>query len=124
MISNVCPLQVSSNEDLSLKILTDASMSNRTRKRERFPIGEWSRPVKNKRDILVQANESLQNIQNQVDYANDKYEKLKESNAILEGKVNDLIRKVIFTIEFNKVYTLLFLYCYSVFLWHNSIPKF
>lgn len=70
-------------------------MSNRTRKRERFPIGEWSRQVKNKRDILVQANESLQNIQNQVDYANDKYEKLKESNAILEGKVNDLKSKVI-----------------------------
>ena len=83
-------------------------MSNRTRKRERFPIGEWSRQVKNKRDILVQTNESLQNIQNQVDYANGKYEKLKESNAILEGKVNDLKRKVIFTIEFNKVYTLLF----------------
>ena len=62
-------------------------MNNRTTKRERFPIGKWSRQVKNKRNILVQANESLQNIENQVDYANDTYEKLKESNAILEGKV-------------------------------------
>ena len=38
----------------------------------------------------MQANESLQNIQNQFDYANDKYEKLMKNNAILEGKVNDL----------------------------------
>ena len=53
-------------------------------------IKEWSRQVKNKREVIVQANESLQNIQNQFNYANDKYEKLTKNNAILEGKVNDL----------------------------------
>ena len=35
-------------------------MANRKRKRERFPIGEWSREVKSKREVLVQSNQSIQ----------------------------------------------------------------
>jgi hypothetical protein len=42
-------------------------MANRKRKRERFPIGEWSRQVKSKREVLVQSNQSIQHIQSEID---------------------------------------------------------
>ena len=62
-------------------------MANRIRKRERFPIGEWAREIKDKRNILLQANESIQNMQHEIDVAKNSYENLK-------GKVNELKRKV------------------------------
>lgn len=63
-------------------------------KRERFPIGEWSRQVKDKGNALLQTNESIQNIQSQIDITCDSYEKLKGETAVLEGKINELKRKV------------------------------
>ncbi len=73
-------------------------MANRKRKRERFPIGEWSREVKSKREVLVQSNQSIQNIQSEIDNVGDTYKKLKDDNAILESKVSELKRKVIYKI--------------------------
>lgn len=69
-------------------------MANRKRKRERFPIGEWSRQVKSKREVLVQANQSLQNIQSEIADVSNSYEKLKNDQILLEGKVSELKRKV------------------------------
>ena len=62
-------------------------MANRIRKRERFPIGEWACEIKDKRNVLLQANESIQNIQHEIDVA-------KNSDENLKGKVNELKRKV------------------------------
>ncbi len=73
-------------------------MANRKRKRERFPIGEWSRQVKSKREVLVQSNQSIQNIQSETDNVGDTYKKLKDDNTILESKVSELKRKVIYKI--------------------------
>ena len=73
-------------------------MANRKRKREKFPIGEWSRQVKSKREVLVQSNQSIQNIQSETDNVGDTYKKLKDDNAILESKVSELKRKVIYKI--------------------------
>ena len=73
-------------------------MANRKRKWERFPIGEWSRQVKCKREVLVQSNQSIQNIQSEIDNVGDTYKKLKDDNAILESKVSELKRKVIYKI--------------------------
>jgi hypothetical protein len=50
-------------------------MDNCKRKRERFPIGEWSRQVKSKREVLVQSNQSIQNIQSEIDNVGPTYEK-------------------------------------------------
>lgn len=51
-------------------------------KRERFPIGEWSRQVKDKGNALLQTNESIQNIQSEIDITSDSYEKLKGGTAV------------------------------------------
>ena len=69
-------------------------MANPIRKKERFPIGKWSREVNERRNVLVQANESMRSIQNEINIANGNYEKLKEENAVIEGKVIELKRKV------------------------------
>ncbi len=69
-------------------------MANPIRKKERFPIGKCSREVNERRNVLVQANESIRSIQNEINIANGNYEKLKEENAVIEGKVIELKRKV------------------------------
>ena len=73
-------------------------MDNCKRKRERFPIGEWSRQVKSKREVLVQSNQSIQNIQSENDNVGHTYEKLKDDKTILESKVSELKRKVLYKI--------------------------
>jgi hypothetical protein len=73
-------------------------MANRKRKRERFPIGEWSHQVKSKREVLVQSNQSILNIQSEIDNVGDTYKKLKDDNAILKSKVSELKRTVIYRI--------------------------
>ena len=73
-------------------------MANRKRMLERFPIGEWSRQVKSKREVLMQSNQSIQNIQSEIDNVGHIYEKLKDDKAILESKVSELKRKVIYKI--------------------------
>jgi SMC interacting uncharacterized protein involved in chromosome segregation len=54
--------------------------------------------VKSKREVLVQSNQSIQNIQSEIDNVGDTYKKLKDDNAILESKVSELKRKVIYKI--------------------------
>ncbi|CAB4000623.1 Hypothetical predicted protein [Paramuricea clavata] len=66
---------------------------------ERLPIGEWSRQVKSKREILVQSNQSIQNIQSEIDNVGHTYEKLKDDKAILESNV-----KHTFLLENEKVH--------------------
>ena len=73
-------------------------MANRKRKQERFPIGEWSCQVKSKREVLVQSNQSILNIQSEIDNVGDTYKKLKDDNAILKSKVSELKRTVIYRI--------------------------
>jgi uncharacterized protein YeeX (DUF496 family) len=73
-------------------------MANRKRMLERFPIGEWSHQVKSKREVLVQSNQSIQNIQSEVDNVSHTYEKLKDDKTILEIKVSKLKRQVIYKI--------------------------
>ena len=73
-------------------------MANRKRMLERFSVGEWSRQVKSKREVLVQSNQSIQNIQSEIDNVGHTYEKLKDDKAILASKVSELKRKVIYKI--------------------------
>ena len=70
-------------------------MANRKRMLERFPIGEWSRQVKSKREVLVQSNQSIQNIQSEIDNVGHTYEKLKDHPG---NQRSELKRKVIYKI--------------------------
>lgn len=72
----------------------ETGMANAVKKKARFPIGKWSREFKEKKNVLVQANESIRSIQNKINIANGNYENLKKETAVLEDKVIELKRKV------------------------------